>query len=43
MGKYIFKDRSYYEGSWKNNKMHGKGQLYFANGKLEYDGEWKED
>lgn len=23
--------------------MHGKGQLYFSNGKLEYDGEWKED
>lgn len=42
-GKYIFKDRSYYEGSWKNNMMHGKGILYLANGKVEYEGEWAED
>lgn len=42
-GKYIFKDRSYYEGSWRNNLMHGKGVLYLPNGKVEYEGEWAED
>lgn len=42
-GKYIFKDRSYYEGSWRNNMMHGKGVLYLPNGKVEYEGEWAED
>ena len=42
-GKYIFKDRSYYEGSWRNNLMHGKGVLYLPNGKVEYEGEWADD
>lgn len=23
--------------------MHGKGVLYFSNGKIEYEGEWAED
>lgn len=42
-GKYIFKDRSYYEGNWRNNMMHGKGILYLPSGKIEYEGEWAED
>lgn len=24
-GKFVHEDGSYYEGMWKENKMHGKG------------------
>ena len=33
-GKYEFKDGSYYEGEWENNKISGAGKLYFPNHKL---------
>jgi hypothetical protein len=32
-----------YDGEWKENKMHGKGILYYASGTPAYDGEWFED
>lgn len=32
-----------YHGEWKENKMHGRGILYYASGKPAYDGEWKND
>lgn len=42
-GKYILADGSYFEGEWANNKINGKGTLYFRDGKIEYDGEWRND
>jgi hypothetical protein len=42
-GKYIFKDGSYYDGQWENNKISGKGSLYFSDQRLEYTGEWSND
>jgi hypothetical protein len=42
-GKFFYKEGSYYDGEWLNNKMHGKGMLYYASGKLAYDGEWYND
>ena len=28
-GKFIHEDGSYYDGMWKENKMNGKGVLYY--------------
>lgn len=39
-GKFYYKNGGYYEGSWRNNTMNGKGKLYYDNGKLAYDGQW---
>ena len=33
-GKYEFKDGTYYDGQWFNNKINGVGNLYFKNGDL---------
>jgi lysyl-tRNA synthetase class I len=30
-GVFYYKDGCYYQGEWRENKMHGKGQLYFNN------------
>jgi hypothetical protein len=30
-------------GCWKENKMHGKGVLYYPNNKIAYEGDWKAD
>ena len=32
-----------YEGQLKDDKAHGKGILYSADGEKLYDGEWKDD
>lgn len=37
-GKFIHTDNSYYDGNWKDNKMHGKGVLYNSANKVVYDG-----
>lgn len=42
-GKYLFKDGTFYDGQWSNNKINGIGNLYFADGDLEYSGEWRND
>lgn len=42
-GKIRFADKSGYEGEWKNDKMHGKGVLYFPGGAKGYDGEFYEN
>ena len=42
-GKFYYQEGSFYDGEWKDNKMHGNGQLYYANGKLAYEGEWYMD
>ena len=39
-GKCIFKDKYYYEGDWFDDKMHGKGTLYFPDGKILYEGDF---
>lgn len=42
-GIFYFKDNSFYEGQWKDNRMHGKGCLYYSNGQLAYEGGWYMD
>lgn len=42
-GLFYYNDGSYYEGYWRDNKMHGKGSLYYSNGSLAYDGNWYMD
>lgn len=42
-GKYTFRDGSYYEGDWNENKISGVGGLYFVDGNIEYNGEWRND
>ena len=39
-GKFFYQDGSYYDGFWKDNKMHGEGSLYYYNGRLAYKGQW---
>ena len=33
-----FINGGFYEGTWKNNMMHGFGRLYFENSMLAYEG-----
>ncbi|KAL4506635.1 hypothetical protein ABPG72_000206 [Tetrahymena utriculariae] len=42
-GKLIFSNKGVYEGTWKMDKMHGKGTLYYPNGDILYEGDWFED
>lgn len=42
-GVLTFKDGVYYEGNWKDNRMNGKGILYYRNKEKAYEGEWCED
>ena len=37
-GKFFYQDGGLYDGEWRENKMHGKGILYYASGKAAYDG-----
>ncbi len=39
-GKYIFADKSYYEGKFNSNIIEGKGKMVWEDGK-EYEGIWK--
>ena len=39
-GKLTYSDGAYYEGNFKEDKMHGKGTLYYGPDKPAYDGEW---
>jgi hypothetical protein len=32
-----------YDGEWYENKMNGKGILYYASSKPAYDGDWVND
>lgn len=32
-GKYIWTDMRSYEGEWKTNKMHGKGNFMWPDGR----------
>ena len=42
-GKITYPDGAYYEGEFKNDKMHGMGSLYYTKGKPAYEGQWMED
>ena len=42
LGKMFFADGTVYEGSWKNNKMHGKGICWRKDGST-YKGEYMND
>lgn len=42
LGKYTFNYGSYYEGTFKEDTLHGRG-TYFWNEKRMYDGEWKDN
>lgn len=42
-GKFFYKEGSYYDGEWKENKMDGYGTLYYPDGRIAYQGEWKDD
>ncbi len=42
-GKFTYEDGAYYEGSWVDNKIHGRGVLYFPNYKVAYSGDWVND
>lgn len=42
-GKYQFADGGYYEGQWKQNKMHGYGTLFYGVGKKAYEGQFDSD
>jgi antitoxin component YwqK of YwqJK toxin-antitoxin module len=37
-GKFYYNQGSVYDGNWKDNLMHGKGSLFYSNGKLVYEG-----
>ena len=39
--KYIYDDEQYYIGQFKNGLKDGKGTLYYKNGNIEYEGDFK--
>lgn len=39
---YLIRDEGTYEGSWLNDKLHGKGKMDWVNGDT-YEGEYKDD
>ena len=41
VGKCTFPEGGIYEGQWKNDKMNGFGKLFYTNGKLAYEGDWR--
>jgi hypothetical protein len=42
-GKLLFEDGAYYDGEFKEDKMNGRGILYYSEGNPAYDGEWCND
>jgi hypothetical protein len=36
-------DGSKYVGQWKDDAMHGFGTSFFADGTIDYQGEWEND
>jgi predicted aspartyl protease len=39
IGKYVYEDKSYYEGQWKASRKHGKGKYVFSSGDV-YEGNY---
>ena len=42
-GKYIYENGEYYIGEFKNDKRNGKGQEFYKNGNLKYEGNFAND
>ena len=42
-GKLTYSDGAYYEGDFNDDKMHGKGTLYYGPGRPAYSGGWEND
>ena len=42
-GVFYYNEGGKYIGEWKQNKMFGKGVLYYPNNEIAYDGEWRND
>ena len=42
-GKLEYENKEYYIGEWKNFQKHGKGTLYYKNGRIQYQGEYQYD
>ncbi|CAD8127911.1 unnamed protein product [Paramecium sonneborni] len=42
-GRYQFVQGGYYEGQWKQNKMHGYGTLFYGVGQKAYEGQFEND
>ncbi|CAD8082050.1 unnamed protein product [Paramecium primaurelia] len=42
-GRYQFAEGGYYEGQWKQNKMHGYGTLFYGVGQKAYEGQFEND
>jgi hypothetical protein len=43
IGTMIYADGNKYEGEWLNDKRHGTGNLYDADGRLIESGKWMND
>jgi hypothetical protein len=41
-GRLYFCDGGHYDGEWKQDEMHGFGELYYPSGRLAYRGHWKQ-
>jgi hypothetical protein len=41
-GTYTYPNGKYYKGTWKNDKKHGEGKLYFKDGEISYEGFYKD-
>ena len=42
-GKYIYENGEYYIGEFKSGERHGKGILYYSDGKIKQKGNWIND
>lgn len=42
-GTFTWADKSKFVGNFKNGKKEGNGKVYYPNGKVLYDGTWKND
>lgn len=40
---FYYNEGGKYRGNWLNNKMHGKGTLEYADGRIAYQGDWLND
>ncbi len=43
IGRFEYLNSSNYDGEWKENRKHGRGQLVEADGRSIYIGDWEND
>ncbi len=41
IGRLVYKNGDYYEGTWKDDHMDGYGKLFNSQGLVIYEGHWK--